>query len=107
MAPAPTTTTRKGFSWSIGQTTVPEDGLMECGMMTYMAVELSGVDLRVLEKKCVETRLTALDMVEVAGSGHYGPAFSVVEILVSLYYGYMRIRPDEPRWPERDRFVMS
>jgi transketolase len=75
--------------------------------MTYMAVELSGVDLRVLEKKCVETRLTALDMVEVAGSGHYGPAFSVVEILVSLYYGYMRIRPGEPRWPERDRFVMS
>lgn len=60
-----------------------------------------------LARKCVETRLRTLDMVEVAGSGHFGPAYSIVEILVSLYYGYLRVRPREPRWPERDRFVLS
>jgi transketolase len=60
-----------------------------------------------LGRKCVEMRLRNLEMVEVAGSGHYGPAFSVVEILVSLYYGFLRVRPDEPEWPERDRFVLS
>jgi transketolase len=60
-----------------------------------------------LARKCVETRLRNLEMVEVAGSGHYGPAFSVIEILVSLYYGYLRVRPDDPDWPARDRFVLS
>lgn len=60
-----------------------------------------------LGQKCVDLRLRNLRMVEVAGSGHYGPAFSVVEILVSLYYGFLRVRPDEPGWPERDRFVLS
>ena len=60
-----------------------------------------------LGRACVETRLATLEMVETAGSGHFGPAFSVVEILVSLYYAFLRVRPDEPRWPARDRFVMS
>lgn len=65
------------------------------------------LDFEPLARKCVETRLRTLDMVEVAGSGHYGPAFSIVEILVSLYYGYLRLRPEEPDWPARDRFVLS
>lgn len=60
-----------------------------------------------LGRKCVDIRLRNLEMVEVAGSGHYGPAFSVVEILVSLYYGLLNLRPHEPDWPDRDRFVLS
>lgn len=64
-------------------------------------------DASQLARKCVETRLRNLEMVEVSGSGHYGPAFSVVEILVSLFYGYLRLRPDDPDWPARDRFVLS
>jgi transketolase len=60
-----------------------------------------------LERKSVEMRLATLGEVEVAGSGHYGPAFSAMEILVSLYYGFLRVRPDEPGWPDRDRFILS
>lgn len=60
-----------------------------------------------LARMCVQMRLRNLEMVDVAGSGHYGPAFSVVEILVSLYYGFLRVRPEEPDWPDRDRFVLS
>jgi transketolase len=48
-----------------------------------------------------------MEEVEVAGSGHYGSSFSLVEILVSLYYGFLRVRPDQPKWPERDRFILS
>lgn len=48
-----------------------------------------------------------LDLVDVSGSGHYGPAYSCVEILVSLYYGLLDLRPNEPEWPARDRFVLS
>jgi transketolase len=67
----------------------------------------STVDIGLLQQKAVETRLAVLDQVEVAGSGHYGPAFSCTEILVALYYGYLRLRPDDPQWVERDRFVMG
>ncbi len=64
-------------------------------------------DLALLRRKAIDTRLAVLDQVEVAGSGHYGPAFSCTEILVALYYGYLRLRPEEPGWPARDRFVMG
>jgi len=67
----------------------------------------SGYDVPALQRKAIETRLKVLDQVEVAGSGHYGPAFSCTEILVALYYGYLRLRPDDPGWPPRDRFIMS
>jgi transketolase len=60
-----------------------------------------------LQRKAIEMRLANLDEVQVAGSGHYGPSFSCMDILVSLYYGYLRVRPDDPKWAERDRFVMG
>lgn len=60
-----------------------------------------------LQERSIEMRLANLRLVEVAGSGHYGPCFSCMEILVSLYYGFLRIRPGEPAWADRDRFVMS
>ncbi|MDA2988206.1 MAG: transketolase [Actinomycetota bacterium] len=43
----------------------------------------------------------------IAGAGHYSATFSCAEILVTLCYHQMRIRPSEPRWADRDRFVMS
>lgn len=45
-----------------------------------------------LQAKCVEVRLQVLDGIEVAGSGHYGSSLSVVEILVSIYYGLFAVR---------------
>jgi transketolase len=64
-------------------------------------------DVRLLEAKCTEVRLALLDEVEVAGSGHYGSCLSAIEIFVSLYYSLLDLRPTEPRWPGRDRFVLS
>lgn len=64
-------------------------------------------DVAALQRRCIDVRMRTLEEVEVAGSGHYGPAFSCVEIFVSLYYGYLRLRPQEPRWPRRDRFILS
>jgi transketolase len=63
--------------------------------------------LSYLQSKSIAVRLATLEEVEVAGSGHYGPSFSCVEILVALYYGYLRIRSDDPGWPERDRFILG
>lgn len=42
-----------------------------------------------------------------AGSGHVGGSSSAAEVLATLYFHTLRYRPGEPRWPERDRFVLS
>ncbi|OPL20137.1 MAG: transketolase [Candidatus Aegiribacteria sp. MLS_C] len=52
-------------------------------------------------------RLDVLEMIRAAGSGHPGGSFSSVEILVELYWNVLRIRPLEPGWKDRDRFILS
>ena len=42
-----------------------------------------------------------------AGSGHVGGSLSAADLLSALYFYYLRIRPDDPNWPDRDRFVLS
>jgi transketolase len=46
-------------------------------------------------------------MISEAGEGHIGSAFSIVEILVALYFRTLRIDPDRPNWSGRDRFLLS
>ena len=46
-------------------------------------------------------------MIGAAGSGHPGGSLSAVEILVELYFDFMRIDPKSPKWPDRDRFILS
>lgn len=45
--------------------------------------------------------------VRAGGGGHIGGSSSAADILTALYFHRLRIRPKEPRWPERDRFVLS
>ena len=54
-------------------------------------------------------RLYSLDMALVAGSNgaHLGPGYSMAEITATLYFGVMRHDPENPRWPERDRVILS
>lgn len=54
-----------------------------------------------------EFRYVVTDMICRAGSGHIGGALSLVEIIITLYYRVMRVRPEEPRWPDRDRLILS
>ena len=52
-------------------------------------------------------RRMIVEAVVSAGRGHLGPALSLVEILRVLYDDVLRIRPKEPRWPDRDRCILS
>ena len=56
---------------------------------------------------CRQIRRDILSMTHAAGSGHPGGSLSAVEILVSLYFGQMRLDPARPDWADRDRFVLS
>ncbi len=60
-----------------------------------------------LKAKAQELRRIALTMIYEAQSGHPGGAFSMAEIIAALYYHEMRIDPKNPRWPDRDRFILS
>ena len=48
-----------------------------------------------------------LEMICEAGGGHTGGSLSSVDILVALHYGVMRIDPLNPKWADRDRFILS
>ena len=60
-----------------------------------------------LKKQAQEIRITGLKMVQRAHSGHIGGAFSLSEIMSVLYFDKMNIRPEDPKWEDRDRFVLS
>jgi transketolase len=62
---------------------------------------------RELERKAVEIRKRLLQMIYDARSGHTGGALSSVDILTTLYFHTMNYQPDNPYWPERDRFILS
>ena len=64
-------------------------------------------ELRCLEAKANELRHMTVDTVLHAGSGHIGGAMSVMDIMTILYYRFMRIKKEDPRWEDRDRFILS
>ena len=52
-------------------------------------------------------RILAMDMVHTAGSGHIGGSLSVMDLLTTLYFHTMKVAPEAPADPGRDRFVLS
>ena len=60
------------------------------------------------EKHARSLRRRIVRLIHDSGTaGHYGGSLSCVEILTCLYFGWMRHRPADPEWDERDRLVLS
>lgn len=68
---------------------------------------VTDAELVALRAKARELRCLMIDVTTWAGGAHIGGALSCADILTALYYKYLDVRPDEPRWPQRDRFVLS
>jgi transketolase len=60
-----------------------------------------------LEETARELRLAMVDVVLWSGGAHIGGSLSIADILTVLYFKYLGVRPAEPRWPGRDRFILS
>jgi transketolase len=60
-----------------------------------------------LRRRAAEIRTLLVKTVHTAKSGHYGGSMSLADILAVLYFHDMRINPQDPRWPERDRLILS
>ena len=68
----------------------------------------SRASLAALQETAWRLSRQILRMTTDAGSGHPSSSLSAVDILTALYFsGVMRYHPNQPDWPERDRFVLS
>lgn len=63
--------------------------------------------LEELKHKANELRYDTLKAIHIVGSGHPGGCLSAAEILTVLYFYKMNIDPVNPKWEERDRFMLS
>jgi transketolase len=64
-------------------------------------------DKALFREKARMIRREVVRLTDICGSGHYGSAFSMAELVAVLYYGFLHLRPKEPHWPDRDRFTMG
>jgi transketolase len=60
------------------------------------------------EQLAVNTiKALAMDAVQAANSGHPGMPMGMADIAVTLWTRFIQVDPDDPNWPDRDRFVLS
>lgn len=63
--------------------------------------------LKRLEGEALSIRRDIWRALRASGGGHAGGSLSAADILAALYFHIMKVRPNEPDWPDRDRFVLS
>ena len=64
--------------------------------------------MKINDKTCVNSlKMLGIDMIDKAGSGHPGIVLGAANVLYTLYAKCMKINPKDPKWFNRDRFVMS
>jgi transketolase len=64
-------------------------------------------DVAELEELARRARVAIVKTIAHAGGGHLGGPLSATDMLTTLYWRVLNIRPDDPVWPERDRFILS
>ncbi|NQU17377.1 MAG: transketolase [Candidatus Saganbacteria bacterium] len=65
------------------------------------------MNLKEIECKALVIRYLIIEMISRAASGHPGGSLSATDIIATLFFYKMRHKPNQPEWPERDRFVLS
>lgn len=60
-----------------------------------------------LQKLAQELRLTVIDVMAWSGGAHVGGSLSMMDIMTILYFKYLNIDPANPKWEDRDRFILS
>ena len=70
--------------------------------MVNIATSIS--ELEELARRC---RIEIIKMVHRAQAGHPGGSLSEIDLIAALYSTSLRVRPDEPDWEDRDRFILS
>ena len=69
--------------------------------------KLTDEEVLELEKTALQVRRNVLRMIKASKAGHVGGALSSADIITALYFKIMKVDPKNPKWPKRDRFVLS
>lgn len=72
-----------------------------------MSVKRGQLSTSELERLAARGRWLVVSTVAQRKAGHTGGPLSAMDLLVALYFDELRIRPDTPDWPDRDRFILS
>lgn len=67
----------------------------------------SPMSVNELKKMAMTIRRDIIEMISTAKAGHPGGSLSAADIVTALYFRMMRVDPENPRWPDRDRFILS
>ena len=87
---------------------MPESGNSSLASVDKTKAEVfSSLSIKDLEFIAKRLRRHIIMMTGKAGSGHPGGSLSAVEIVTALYFRVLRHSPLDPRWSERDRFILS
>lgn len=76
-------------------------------MTDVSATAVTAEEIAALEDMARRIRVAVIRTVKRVKVGHVGGPLSAAEVLAVLYGRIMRIRPQEPDWPKRDRFILS
>ena len=75
--------------------------------MTRMQVARTGQTPDLEELSINTIRTLSMDAVQRANSGHPGTAMAMAPVVYCLWQHFLRFDPEDPIWPNRDRFVLS
>lgn len=64
-------------------------------------------DVTTIERAARRLRWNIVQMVGPNTKGHFGGSLSIADVVAALYFAEMAHRPDQPDWPDRDRFLLS
>jgi len=70
-------------------------------------LQLTDEKIKWLTEKAQDIRISVIEMLTEAGSGHPGGSLGMADIFASLYFHVLKHDPTNPFWEERDRLVLS
>ncbi len=77
-------------------------------MSTSTQIQPAATPAGAIDQLCINTiRTLAMDAVQQANSGHPGTPMAMAPVVYTLWQQFLRFDPDDPIWPNRDRFVLS
>ena len=75
---------------------------------TEASTEAADASESAIDKLCVDTiRTLSMDAVQRANSGHPGTPMALAPVAYTIWQRFLRFDPEDPTWPNRDRFVLS
>lgn len=60
-----------------------------------------------LEQMAATIRKDIIEMIYEAQAGHPGGSLSAADVVTAMYFRFMDVEPENPHWPDRDRFILS